>query len=83
MATSLRWIRAKSGQGEVEMIRMIKSAKVSAVKARTQAVNQMKALAVTAPAELRGARASVRAVWTIPRRLPSTLFDLLLAVTVS
>ena len=43
----------KSGQGEVEMIRMIKSAKVSAVKARTQAVNQMKALIVTAPAELR------------------------------
>ena len=28
---------------------MIKSAKVSAVKARTQAVNQMKALVVTAP----------------------------------
>ena len=43
----------KSGQGEAEMIRMIKSAKVSAVKARTQAVNQMKALVVTAPAELR------------------------------
>ncbi len=40
-------------QGEAEMIRMIKSAKVSAVKARTQAVNQMKALVVTAPAELR------------------------------
>ena len=43
----------KSGQGEAEMIRIIKSAKVSAVKARTQAVNQMKALVVTAPAELR------------------------------
>ena len=43
----------KSGQGEVEMIRMLKSAKESAVKARTQAVNQMKALIVTAPAELR------------------------------
>ena len=38
----------KSGQGEVEMIRMIKSAKASAVKPRTQAVNQMKALVVTA-----------------------------------
>ena len=35
------------------MIRMLKSAKDSAVKARTQAVNQMKALVVTAPAELR------------------------------
>ena len=45
----------KSGEGEVEMIRMLKSAKDSAVKARTQAVNQMKALVVTAPAELREA----------------------------
>ena len=43
----------KSGDGEVEMIRMLKSAKDSAVKARTQAVNQMKALVVTAPAQLR------------------------------
>ena len=43
----------KSGQGEVEMIRMLKSTKDSAVKARTQAINQMKALVVTAPAELR------------------------------
>ena len=43
----------KSGQGEVEMIRMLKSAKDSAIKARTQAVNQMKALIVTVPARLR------------------------------
>ena len=43
----------KSGEGEVEMIRMLKSVKDSAVKARSQAVNQMKALVVTAPAELR------------------------------
>ena len=43
----------KSGEGEVEMIRMLKSAKDSAVKARTQAANQMKALIVTAPAQLR------------------------------
>ena len=43
----------KSGEGEVEMIRMLKCAKNSAVVARTQAVNQMKALVVTAPAELR------------------------------
>ena len=37
------------GEGEVEMIRMLKSTKDSAVKARTQAINQIKALAVTAP----------------------------------
>ena len=43
----------KSGEGEVEMIRMLKSARDSGVKARTQAANQMKALVVTAPAELR------------------------------
>ena len=43
----------KSGEGEVEMIRMLKSAKDLAIKARTQAVNQMKAMVVTAPAELR------------------------------
>ena len=43
----------KSGEGEVEMIRMLKSAKNSAVKARTQAINQMKALVLTAPADLR------------------------------
>ncbi len=43
----------KSGEGAVEMIRMLKTAKDSAVKARTQAGNQMEALAVTAPAQLR------------------------------
>ena len=43
----------KSSEGDVEMIRMLKSVKDSAVKARTQAVNQMKALVVTAPARLR------------------------------
>ena len=31
----------KSGEGEIEMIRMLKTAKNSAVKARTQAINQM------------------------------------------
>ncbi len=39
----------KSGEGEIEIICMLKSTKDSAVKARTQAVNQMKALVVTAP----------------------------------
>jgi len=43
----------KSGLDEVEMIRMLKIVKDSAIKARTQAINQMKALIVTAPAELR------------------------------
>ena len=43
----------KAADGEVEMIRMLQSARGSAVKARTQAVNQMKTLVVTAPAQLR------------------------------
>jgi len=43
----------KSGLDKVEMIRMFKIAKDSAIKARSQAMNQMKALIVTAPAELR------------------------------
>ena len=43
----------KSGDDKVEMVRMLKSTKDSAIKARTQAINQMKALIVTAPAELR------------------------------
>ena len=43
----------KSGEGEVEMIRILKTAKDSAIKARTQAINQMKSLVITAPAEIR------------------------------
>ena len=46
----------KSGEGEVEMIRMLKRAKDSAVKVRTQAFNQMKALMVTSPTQLRESR---------------------------
>ena len=45
--------RPKSGVDKVEMIRMFKSTKDSAMKGRTQAINQMKALVVTAPVELR------------------------------
>ncbi len=43
----------KSGLDSVEMIRMLKIVKSSAIKARTQAINQIKALIVTAPLELR------------------------------
>ncbi len=45
----------KSGTHGVEMIRMLKVAKDSAMKARTQATNQVKALVLTAPTELRQA----------------------------
>ena len=86
----------KSGKGEVEMIRMLKSAKNSAVKARTQAVNQMKALVVTAPAELRekldasapmpsppDAETSALVIWTLQPQRPSTRCVRLSVVTVN
>lgn len=42
-----------SGVDRVEMLWMLKTVKTSALKARTQAMNQMKALIITAPAALR------------------------------
>ena len=45
--------KPKSGDGLVEAIRCLTIARSSAVKARTQAINEMKALVVTAPAEWR------------------------------
>ena len=39
--------------GRIEAIRMLRVARSSAVKARSQATNQLKALLVTAPADLR------------------------------
>ena len=43
----------KTGDGAVEMIRALRVARASAVKARSQAANALRALLVTAPAELR------------------------------
>jgi transposase len=43
----------KAGDGQVEMIRSLRVARASASKARTQAINALKGLLVTAPAELR------------------------------
>ena len=43
----------KSADGQAEMIRTLRSARQSAVKARTQAANQLQALLVTAPEKLR------------------------------
>ena len=44
---------AKSGDGHVEMLRMFKLAKASAIKSRSQAINQLKAVLVRADPELR------------------------------
>jgi transposase len=43
----------KAADGQVEMIRSLRVARATAMKARTQAINALKALVVTAPAELR------------------------------
>jgi transposase len=43
----------KSGGDQVEMIRMLKVAKDSAIESRTKAINQIRALLVTAPSALR------------------------------
>ncbi len=43
----------KSAEGRVEMIRALRTARRSAMKARTQAANQLQGLRVTAPEELR------------------------------
>ena len=42
----------KSADGTVEMIRTLRSARRSAIKARTQAANQLQSLRLTAPEEL-------------------------------
>jgi transposase len=44
---------AKAGDGPVEMLRLFKLAKASAVKARTQTINQLKAVLVAADPALR------------------------------
>jgi transposase len=45
--------QAKTADGQVEMLRTLRLTRRSAVKARTQAANQLQSLVVTAPDELR------------------------------
>jgi transposase len=46
-------VTPKAGTGQVEMIRSLRVARQTAMRARTQTINALKALLVTAPAELR------------------------------
>lgn len=50
---------AKSGDGQVEMLRMFKLAKASAVKSRSQAINQLKAILIRAEPGLRESMAGL------------------------
>ena len=61
----------KTRDGAVEAIRTLRVARRSAIKARTQAINQLKALVLTGPAELRQALAgqTTRQLLTTCRRL--------------
>ena len=46
-------VQPKTGDGHVEMLRHVRMARCSAVKAQTVAMNQLKAILVTAPPQLR------------------------------
>lgn len=68
----------KSGDDRVEMIRALRAARSSAIKARTQALNSLKALVVSAPAELRDqlrALSSTQLVRTCSRLRPGAVVD--------
>ena len=68
----------KSGDGTVEMVRALRVARRSAMKARTQAANQLLALVLTAPPELREALRGLavpRLVEVASRFRPGPLID--------
>jgi len=68
----------KSGDDQVEMIRALRAARSSAIKARTQAINAIKALVVSAPAELREqlrALSAIQLVRTCSRLRPGAITD--------
>jgi transposase len=74
----------KAGDGQVEMIRSLRVARASAIKARSQAVNALKALLVTAPDDLREqlrGRSTVRLVQTTATLEPGPITTPLAAAT--
>ena len=76
----------KGADGRVEMLRALRVARSTAVKARTQAVNALKALVVTAPSDLREqlrASSTVRLVYACARLRPGELVDATAATKVA
>ena len=72
----------KAGDDRVEMIRALRTARSSAIKARTQAINAIKALVVSAPAGLREQLRALSAgelVRTCVRLRPGNVVDPLAA----
>jgi hypothetical protein len=62
----------KTGTGQVEMIRSLRVARQTAIRARTQAINATKALLVTAPVELREQLRGLPATMLVPPPPPSS-----------
>jgi transposase len=62
----------KAQDGTVEMVRSLRVARQTAVKARTQAVNAIKALLVTAPVELRERLDGLSTTRLVAKPPPST-----------
>ena len=68
----------KAGDANIEMIRVLRCARATAIKARTQAICALKSLVVTAPAELRESLrdlSTLRLVATCARYRPGTPTD--------
>jgi transposase len=59
-------VAPKTGTGQVEMIRSLRVARQTAIRARTQAINAFKALLVTAPVELREQLCGLPATMLVP-----------------
>jgi transposase len=59
-------VAPKTGTGQVEMIRVLRVARQTAIRARTQAINATKALLVTAPVELREQLRGLPATMLVP-----------------
>src|SRR3954451_2394036 len=64
--TGVRITVPKAGDGIVEAIRVLRVPRRSAVKARTQTINQLKGLLVTAPAQVREPLAGLSTAVLIP-----------------
>jgi len=75
MLTGAKGVAPKSGDGAVECLRILISERRSAVKARTQTINQMQALLITAPQPVRATYRALpadRLVATLARTRPGT-----------
>jgi transposase len=59
-------VAPKAGTGQVEMIRSLRVARQTAIRARTQAINAIKALLVTAPVGLREQLRGLPATMLVP-----------------